>query len=137
MAPNVVLCTGRQYHHWNGSGKAYHETDEEVKRIRLEVGHQARAIPENEGNDEENHGLGERIQAVGPNCSAVRLAERLLERLAVLAQAVLLTGKRGDSANGSSGLASEMSRFFVSLLVGLVLEDNDTLGEGGSESVSE
>jgi hypothetical protein len=44
-------------------------------------------------------------------------------------QAIILAGERRNGANGSSGLACELSGFLVRFLVALIFENYDSLKE--------
>lgn len=105
------------------------EGDEELEGGEFEGGHQARSVPEDECDDEERHGLRASVDQVTPQCCPVRLLQGGFETLAVQAQAVRLASKRCNGADGSSGLASELSGRLVGLLVLLILENDDMLPE--------
>ena len=57
--------------------------DEELKGAKLLEGHQSGAVPEHKRDDEEGHGLSERIQKVASERRLVRLAQGAIETLAV------------------------------------------------------
>jgi hypothetical protein len=61
-----------------------------------------------------------------PDGGLVRFAKGFLQRLRVDTQAVVLASESGDCANSASSFTSELSRFFVSLLVDLILENDNT-----------
>lgn len=110
------------------------EGDEEVEGVELLVRDETRTVPEDEGDDEERHGLGQREQQVAPERRPARLAEGTVEALAVQPEAIILTGEGGDGANGSSGFAGKLRGLFVGFLVLLILEDdnvetNETCGD--------
>lgn len=107
--------------------KSYHETNEELKRRSLQLGHKRSSKPENKRNNEENKGLRERIQQIAPERRPIGLSQRLLQTLAVQSETVVLPRQRSDRADRPSGFAGKLSRFLVGFLVGLVLEHNNTL----------
>ena len=103
----------------------YHETDEELERRELAIGHEARTEPEDERDDKEGHRLRQGVDEVTVDRRPVRGAERLLETLAVQPQAVGLASERRDGADGTSGLASKLSGLLVRTLVLLILQNDD------------
>lgn len=100
----------------------------------LAFGHKGGAEPEDEGDHEEDHALRQRIEEVAPDSGPVRLAQGLLQTLAVEITAIILTGQRSDGPDGGGGFAGKLRGGLVRGLVLLVFEYDNTLREGFNAS---
>lgn len=123
LRSEVISITTRR----ESKGTTHHECDEEVERSELPARDEARAVPEHERHDEEDHRLRRSPQEVAPECSLLRVLKRLVETAGVDFAALLLARQRRDGPDGARSFARELSGVFVRFLVLLVLEDDDTL----------
>jgi hypothetical protein len=73
MAPNVVLCKGAisDALHDGGQGDTHHQTNEELESSGFLVGNEDGSIPKDQGNDEEDSGLGEGVQGIAEDGAPV------------------------------------------------------------------
>jgi hypothetical protein len=112
-----------------GRINTHHETNEELEGASLPLGHEDSSIPKNECDDEENERLRERVECIAPDGSAVRPSERFLQALAVQSKTVIFPSKGSDGTDRSSSFTGQLSRVFMGLFVGLILEHDNSLHE--------
>lgn len=86
----------------------YHETNKELLGVELEIRHKAGSEPEHQCDDEECHGLRQRVQQVGEHRSPVGLAQRFKEAIRVHLTTVVLARKGRNSTDGGGSLACEL-----------------------------
>ena len=108
--------------------ETYHETDEERKRRCFLTGNERRSPPEDQCKDPEDLGLSECIEQITPNGCSVRFAKWLFQIFTVNSQTILFASKGSNCSDRTGGFTCQLSRLCMSLLVGLILENDHTLG---------
>lgn len=77
-------------------------------------------------DDEERQSLRQRKQSRTEDSRAVGGGEGSIQAPRILLKAIIFTSQALDGPDGAGSLASQLSGVFVSDLVGLILEDDDT-----------
>ena len=73
--------------------KTDHKTNEKLEDRASEVGNEDGAVPEDQGDNKEGHGLRKRIDGIAVDGGAVRANEGLFERLTINTAAVAFTSE--------------------------------------------